>query len=160
MITIIISVHALIAVLDIFRPDPKNHLEIFKDEVNGCLGYVAIVPLLLMGDFFSDWINGLGIPFISSVPYYNGEWYTTCFVWISAIILLNLLMQTPSYILELRLKLFKTKKEKEILRVKREKEQIRKELGENRIQSILRKRPSIDYNYDYYDDSNIDELPF
>ena len=163
MVTIIIAVHALIAVLDILRPDKKSHLDIFEDDVSGCLGYVAIVPLLLMGDFFSDWINGFEIPFISNIPYYNGEWYTTCFVWISAIILLKISTQALNYMLELRLRLLMTRKEKEIIRIKHEKEQIRKKLAESRIHSIqkrYRKKPFIDYNFDYFDNSNLDDLPF
>ena len=163
MVTIIIAVHALIAVLDILRPDKKSHLDIFEDDVSGCLGYVAIVPLLLMGDFFSDWINGFEIPFISNIPYYNGEWYTTCFVWISAIILLKISTQALNYMLELRLRLLMTRKEKEIIRIKHEKKQIRKKLAESRIHSIqkrYRKKPFIDYNFDYFDNSNLDDLPF
>ena len=158
MIIIIISVHILVAVLDIFHP-----MNIFDGDGNGCLGYVAIIPVLLMGDFFSDWVNGLGIPFISNIPYYRGEWYTTCFIWISAIILLNISLQIHSYVLELRPKLFVTKKEKEIIHVRREKERIRKELDDIEAQrkhyNNIR-RPFIDHNYDYYDDSNYDDLPF
>lgn len=163
MAIIIIIVHVLVAVLDMFRPDKKFHLDIFDSDDNGCLGYVAIIPILLMGDFFSDWINGLGIPFISNIPYYHGEWYTTCFVWISAIILLNISLKIHSYVLELRLKLFMTKKEKKIIHVRREKVRIRKELDKKETQQNqynYRRRPFIDNNYDYFDYSSYDDLPF
>ena len=163
MAIIIIFVHVLVAVLDMFRPDKNFHLDIFDSDDNGCLGYVAIIPILLMGDFFSDWINGLGIPFISNIPYYHGEWYTTCFVWISATILLNISLKIHSYVLELRLKLFMTKKEKKIIHVRREKVRIRKELDKKETQQKqynYRRRPFIDYNYDYFDDSSYDDLPF
>ena len=79
-------------------------------------------------------------------------------------ILMNLFLLTPSnYMLELRLRLLMTRKEKEIIRIKHEKKQIRKKLAESRIHSIqkrYRKKPFIDYNFDYFDNSNLDDLPF
>lgn len=128
IMTIIFVAYLFALILDIFRPDKSKHLDVLHDDVNGCLGYVAIVPILLMGDFFADWVNSFNIPFFSSIPYYKDEWYVTCFIWLIGFILLKIAFSEHNYLLDLRLKIYQSDKEKEFSKINSEKERIRKEL--------------------------------
>lgn len=128
MLLMIVFVYTITILCDMYRPDKIIHLDVLENKSNGCLGYVTIVPIMLMSDFIPEWINGYNIPFISTMPYYKGDWYNTCFVWLIGYIMIMTSIHGIRYMLDLRLKIYQTTEEKEMYIKNIEKDRIRSEI--------------------------------
>lgn len=114
IISCLIIVLSVCVIIDIFRPNQEEHLAILAEDNIGCFAYIAILPLLMMGDFFSNWINKLDLSFISEQPFYNEEWYITALVWVVSYVIGALSFDMPKILLHLRMRYYLTPKEKEI----------------------------------------------
>ena len=97
----------ILAFVDIKRPEKNTHIKALGNEgPNGCLAWFNFIPLLFLADSFTDRFNGY-IPFLSQ-PYYKGEWYITTIIWICWWFSNSAFISLPEYMLEWRLKHFKT----------------------------------------------------
>lgn len=112
-ITALLLIGGLFIVLvfvDKSRPDKRYHIETIGNEgPAGCLGWINFIPLLLMADSFADWFNSY-FPFIKQ-PYYDEEWYITAMMWIIWWFSNMTIISLPQYLLEWRLKYFKSDEE-------------------------------------------------
>lgn len=158
IVMLYISELFLIAVLfvvlvfvDKLRPDKRYHIEtIGNDGPAGCLGWINFIPLLLMADSFTDWFNDY-LPFIMQ-PYYDDGWYITAMMWIIWWFSNTTIISMPQYLLEWRLKYFKTKEEAVSEQIEHELSLIRTEVAKEDKQWEEQKKRN---SYTYYDD-----LPF
>lgn len=124
--------------IDIFRPNQEEHLAILAEENMGCFAYIAILPLLMMGDFFSNWVNGLDLPLISELPLYDDEWFITALIWGASYIIGAACFNMPNFLLHLRMHYYMTPEEKairaeqeEIMKIHRELEEEKKNIARN-----------------------------
>lgn len=112
-VTILFLIALLFLVLvfvDRERPNKKEHIgALGNDGPVGFFGWINIIPLLLMADFFTDWFNS-NVPFLSQ-PFYKGEWYITALMWVVWWYSNMAIISMPEYLLEWRLKHFKTQEE-------------------------------------------------
>lgn len=158
IVMLYISELFLIAVLfvvlvfvDKLRPDKRYHIEtIGNDGPAGCLGWINFIPLLLMADSFTDWVNDY-LPFIMQ-PYYDDGWYITAMMWIIWWFSNTTIISMPQYLLEWRLKYFKTNEEAVSEQIEHELSLIRTEVAKEDKQWEEQKKRN---SYTYYDD-----LPF
>jgi len=96
--------------VDKSRPDKKYHISTIGNEgPAGCLGWINFIPLLLMADSFTELFN-VYLPFIKQ-PYYEGKWYITALMWIIWCCSNMAIISLPQYLLEWRLKHFKSDEE-------------------------------------------------
>ena len=87
------------------------------------------IPVLLMTDFVSEeMINRSKYFSFLDLPSYEGEWYITLFIWIVWYCSLMVFGQVFDKPYELRLKYYKTEKEKILEQEEKEKETIRSEI--------------------------------
>lgn len=149
----LVFIFSIFSVIDVFRPNKETNLAILDEENTGCFGYLALIPILMMGDFFSNWINGWKLPLISELPLYNEEWYMTVLIWVSAYFIMTFYTNVPHTILSIRKSIYLTQDEKEIKKEQEEINNIRKQI---RDEEEKRKRNQIRYR-SYYE--NLD-LPF
>ena len=137
----LVFIFSIISIIDIFRPNKDAHLSVLDEENAGCFGYLALIPLLMMGDFFSDWINSWGWPLISELPLYNEEWYITALIWMSAYFIMIFYTNMPNEILSLRKSIYLTQDEKEINKEQEEINYIRKRIkDEEEKRNQIRRR--------------------
>ena len=112
-LTILFLVALMFLVLvfvDRSRPNKKEHIGTLGSEgPAGFFWWINFIPLLFMSHFFTDWFNNI-VPFLSQ-PYYKGEWYITALMWIIWWYSGMAITSIPEYLLEWRLKYFKTKEE-------------------------------------------------
>jgi len=137
--------------VDKSRPDKRYHIKtIGNDGPAGCLGWFNFIPLLLMSDSFTDWFNGY-LPFIKQ-PYYDDEWYITVLMWVIWWYSNMTIISLPQYLLEWRLKHFKSDEEAKTEIREQELSVIRNEIEkeEKRCEENKKKK-----SYVYQDD-----LPF
>lgn len=96
--------------VDKSRPDKKYHISTIGNAgPAGCLGWINFIPLLLMADSFTELFN-VYLPFIKQ-PYYEGKWYITALMWIIWCCSNMAIISLPQYLLEWRLKHFKSDEE-------------------------------------------------
>lgn len=146
-------------IVDLCRPSKKYHIHPEGEGGFGCLGMIAIfIPVLLMTDIVSEGIINRSKWFsFLDLPSYNEEWYITLFIWVIwyCTFLVNCQIFDEPY--EIRLKFFKTEKEKIIEQEEKEKEiarsKIRKE--DERREKELKKKKERQRRFGYYND-----LPF
>ena len=113
--------------VDRLRPNKKEHISTLGSEgPAGFFWWINFIPLLLMSHFFTDYFNSI-VPFLSQ-PYYEGEWYITALMWIiwwySGVAITSI----PEYLLQWRLKHFKTQEELASEQTERELSTIRTEV--------------------------------
>ena len=117
----------ILSFIDIMRPNKRNHIDPTDSEgATGCLAWFCFIPLLFMVDSITDWFNET-FPFMNQ-PYYKGEWYTTALIWICWWYSNAAFIALPQYLLEWRLKYFKTKEEIKEEDLEKELSAIRKEI--------------------------------
>lgn len=144
----LIVVLSVCAIIDIFRPNQEEHLAILAEDNIGCFAYIAILPILMMGDFFSNWINGLDLSYISEQPFYNDKWYITALIWGAAYVIGALSLNMPKILLHLRMRYYLTPEEKEIRKTQEEIIDIRRQLEEEK----RKKKTQNQYRHYYIDD--------
>ena len=149
----LVFIFSIFGVIDVFRPNKETNLAVLDEENTGCFGYLALIPILMMGNFFSNWINGWNLPLISELPLYNEEWYMTVLIWVSAYFIMIFYTNVPHTILSLRKSIYLTQDEKEIKKEQEKINYIRKQI---RDEEEKRKRNKIRYR-SYYEDL---DLPF
>lgn len=147
---LLIGVLFLILVfVDRSRPDKKYHIKSIGDEgPAGCLGWFNFIPILLMADSFTDWFNDY-LPFIKQ-PYYDDEWYITVLMWIIWWNSNMAIISLPQYLLEWRLKHFKSDEEAKAEIKEQELTVIRNEIKEEEKRWEENKKKK----------SYVDDLPF
>lgn len=117
----------ILSFVDIMRPNKKYHIDSTESEgATGCLAWFCFIPLLLMVDSITDWFNDT-FSFMNQ-PYYKGEWYITALIWICWWCSNAAFIALPQYILEWRMKHFKTKEEIKEEDIEKELSTIRKEI--------------------------------
>ena len=102
----------------------------------------------MMGDFFSNWINGLDLSYISEQPFYNDKWYITALIWGAAYVIGALSLNMPKILLHLRMRYYLTPEEKEIRKTQEEIIDIRRQLEEEK----RKKKTQNQYRHYYIDD--------
>ncbi len=146
----------IIVFVDRIRPNKKEHIGTIGNEgPAGFFGWINFIPLLLMTDFFTDWLNS-NVPFLSQ-PFYKGEWYITALMWVVWWYSNMAIISMPKYLLEWRVKHFKTKEEAIAEQVEQELSTIRAEVEkeDKRREKELKEMKERQRWYGYYDD-----LPF
>lgn len=127
LLLLVVLLYLILAFIDIMRPDKKYHIDSTGNEgPTGCLAWFCFIPLLLMVDSVTDWFNDT-FPLLKQ-PYYNGEWYITILIWICWWYSNAAFISLPQYLLEWRLKHFKTKEEIKEEDIEKELSIIRKEI--------------------------------
>lgn len=143
----------IIVFVDRLRPNKKEHIGTIGNEgPAGFFGWINFIPLLLMTDFFTEWFNSI-VPFLSQ-PFYKGEWYITALMWVVWWYSNMAIISMPKYLLEWRLKHFKTQEEIIVEQAKQELLAIRVEV-EKEDKQREKKLKERQRRYGYYDD-----LPF
>ena len=156
IISCLIIVLSVCVIIDIFRPNQEEHLAILSEENIGCFAYIGILPLLMMGDFFSNWINGLDLSYISEQPFYNDKWYITALIWVESYAIGALSLNMPNILLHLRMRYYLTPEEETIETEQEEIIRIRKQL---RDAEEKKKRNGFRY-YHLYDDMPFDDYDY
>lgn len=156
IISCLIIVLSVCVIIDIFRPNQEEHLAILSEENIGCFAYIGILPLLMMGDFFSNWINGLDLSYISEQPFYNDKWYITALIWVESYAIGALSLNMPNILLHLRMRYYLTPEEETIKAEQEEIVRIRKQL---RDAEEKKKRNGFRY-YHLYDDMPFDDYDY
>lgn len=159
MLFAIIPLYSVIAVIDVFRPHKEKHVVLLDEEANGCFAFViALLPILMMGDFFTDWINGFELPFISNLPHYNDKWYITVLIWVMGYLIIMSHLYVPPIILKLRMKLYMTQEEKKIKTEMEEKNRISEEIRYKEEKNKIRNRRYLynDFPLDFDDNMYYD----
>lgn len=127
LLLLVVLLFLILAFVDIMRPNKKYHIDSTGNEgPTGCLAWFCFIPLLLMIDSVTDWLNDT-FPFMKQ-PYYNGEWYITIMIWICWWYSNAAFISLPQYLFEWRLKHFKTKEEIKEEEIEKELSFIRKEI--------------------------------
>jgi len=143
----------IIVFVDRLRPNKKEHIGTIGNEgPAGFFGWINFIPLLLMTDFFTEWFNSI-VPFLSQ-PFYKGEWYITALMWVVWWYSNMAIISMPNYLLEWRLKHFRTQEEIIVEQTKQELLAIRVEV-EKEDKQREKKLKERQRRYGYYDD-----LPF
>jgi len=143
----------IIVFVDRLRPNKKEHIGTIGNEgPAGFFGWINFIPLLLMTDFFTEWFNSI-VPFLSQ-PFYKGEWYITALMWVVWWYSNMAIISMPKYLLEWRLKHFKTQEEIIVEQARQELLAIRVEV-EKEDKQREKKLKERQRRYGYYDD-----LPF
>lgn len=102
--------YLVLVFVDRRRPNKKKHIRTIKnDGPAGFFGWINFIPLLLMTDTFTCWLNST-VPFLCQ-PFYESKWYITALVWVIWGFSNMAIISIPEYLLEWRLKYFKTKEE-------------------------------------------------
>ncbi len=137
--------------VDRLRPNKKEHIGTLGSEgPAGSFWWINFIPLLFMSHFITDWFNSI-VPFLSQ-PYYEGEWYITVLMWIVWWYSGMAITSIPEYLLEWRLKYFKTKEEADSEQTEHELSMIRAEVTkEDKQLEEQKKRGSYTHS---------DDLPF
>lgn len=148
----VIGVLSVCTTIDIFRPKQEEHLAFFDEGYTTGFAYIAFLPLFMMGDFFSNWINSFNIPLISNLPLYNDKWFITALIWGVSFIILGVTLNVPNTLLNLRMHFYLTQQEKAI---KSEQEEINSIRGKLKDEEEERKRLQNHHRY-YYDDFLLD----
>ena len=154
----LVVIFSAIAIMDVFRKNQEKHLSAITDEDNssfGCLVFTFLIPLLMMGDYFVNWINGFDLPLISDESFYNGQWYITLLIWISAYFIGGFYFNVPKLILSIRLYVYMTHDEK-IIKAEQEERiriqtQIEEEMSKNKKKNCHYYHSYDDFLYDDYD---------
>ena len=122
-----IFLYIVLNIIDLLRPSKKYHIDVENEGGFGCIGMIAIfIPVLLMTDFVSEeMINRSKYFSFLDLPSYEGEWYITLLIWIVWYCSLMVFGQVFDKPYELRLKYYKTEKEKILEQEEKEKEIIR-----------------------------------
>lgn len=159
----IIIMYSIIVVLDIFRPNKEELIAIFDEEGPGCFAFIiALLPILMMGDFFTDWINDLGLPLVSNLPQYDNKWYITTIIWVLSFFIIVFYTYTPYYLFSFRLNIYMTPEEKRIKALQEEKDRIQKQINDE--EEKRKKQSSNHYFYDdlpfNYDDNYYDDYDY
>ncbi len=125
---IIVSLMFLILVfVDRLRPNKKEHIwHVGNDGPAGFFGWINFIPLLLMADSITNWFNSR-VPFLSQ-PFYKDEWYITALMWVIWWYSNMTIISIPKYLLDWRLKYFKTKEESTVEQTEQEVSKIREEV--------------------------------
>ena len=146
-------------IVDLCRPSKKYHIHPEGEGGFGCLGMIAVfIPVLLMTDVVSEgMINRSKWFSFLDLPSYNEEWYITLLIWViwyCSFLVYGHILDKPY---EIRLKYYKTEKEKIIEQEEREKEIVRSEVRkeDERREKELKEMKERQKRYGYYDD-----LPF
>ncbi len=146
-------------IVDLCRPLKKYHIHPEGEGGFGCLGMIAVfIPVLLMTDVVSEeMINCSKYFSFLDLPSYNEEWYITLLIWIiwyCSFLVYGQIFDKPY---EIRLKYFKTEKEKIIEQEEKEKEIVRSEIRkeDDQREKELKEMKERHRRFGYYDD-----LPF
>ena len=151
LLLLVVLLSLILAFVDIMRPNKKYHIDSTGNEgPAGFLAWFCFIPLLLMVDTVTDWFNDT-FPFLKQ-PYYNGEWYVTIMIWICWWYSNAAFISLPQYLLEWRLKHFKTKEEIKEEEIEKELSFIRKGIEKEDKEWEERKETNR-YN-------PVDDLPF
>lgn len=151
LLLLVVLLFLILAFVDIMRPNKKYHIDSTGNEgPAGFLAWFCFIPLLLMVDTVTDWFNDT-FPFLKQ-PYYNGEWYVTIMIWICWWYSNAAFISLPQYLLEWRLKHFKTKEEIKEEEIEKELSFIRKGIEKEDKEWEERKETNR-YN-------PVDDLPF
>ena len=145
----LISLMFLILVfVDRLRPNKKEHIGTIGSEgPAGFFGWINFFPILLMSDGFTNWFNGY-VPFLSQ-PFYKGEWFITVLMWVVWWFSNMAIISLPQYLLEWRLKHYKTQEETIVEQTEKELSLIREEIKkEDKQQEECKKRNTYAYNND------------
>ena len=146
----------ILAFVDRVRPNKKEHIgTIGNDGPAGFFGWINFIPLLLMADSFTDWFNS-NVPFLSQ-PYYKSEWYITALMWVVWWCSNGAIISIPEYLLEWRLKYFKSQEEAIVEQEEQNLSNIRAEVEkeDKRREKELKEMKERQRRYGHYDD-----LPF
>ena len=137
--------------VDRLRPNKKEHIGTLGSEgPAGFFWWLNFIPLLFMSHFITDWFNSI-VPFLRQ-PYYEGEWYITVLMWVIWWYSGMAIASMPEYLLEWRLKYFKTKEEADSEQIGHELSLIRAEVTkEDKQLEEQKKRGSYTHS---------DDLPF
>ena len=137
--------------VDRLRPNKKEHIGTLGSEgPAGFFWWLNFIPLLFMSHFITGWFNSI-VPFLRQ-PYYEGEWYITVLMWVIWWYSGMAIASMPEYLLEWRLKYFKTKEEADSEQIGHELSLIRAEVTkEDKQLEEQKKRGSYTHN---------DDLPF
>ena len=137
--------------VDRLRPNKKEHIGTLGSEgPAGFFWWLNFIPLLFMSHFITEWFNSI-VPFLRQ-PYYEGEWYITVLMWVIWWYSGMAIASMPEYLLEWRLKYFKTKEEADSEQIGHELSLIRAEVTkEDKQLEEQKKRGSYTHN---------DDLPF
>ena len=133
------------------RPNKEEHIRAIRNEgPAGFFGWINFIPLLLMADTFTYWLNN-NVPFLNQ-PLYESNWYITALMWVIWWFSNMAIISIPKYLLEWRLNYFKTKEETASEQTEHELSMIRAEVAkEDKQWEEQKKRNSFVSN---------DDLPF
>lgn len=153
-----IILYVVLNVIDLLRPSKKYHIDVESEGGFGCLGMIAVfIPVLLMTDFVSEeMINRSKYFSFLDLPPYEEEWYVTLLIWIVWYCSLMVFGQVSDNPYELRLKYYKTEKEKILEQEEKEKGIIRSEIRKEEEQRENEQKETENRNK-YW---RSDDLPF
>ena len=133
------------------RPNKEEHIRAIRNEgPAGFFGWINFIPLLLMADTFTYWLNN-NVPFLNQ-PFYESNWYITALMWVIWWLSNMAIISIPEYLLEWRLKYFKTKEEADSEQTEHELSMIRAEVTKEDKQWKEQKKRNSFVSYD--------DLPF
>lgn len=143
-------------IVDLCRPSKKYHIHPEGEGGFGCLGMIAVfIPVLLMTDVVSEgMINRSKWFSFLDLPSYNEEWYITLLIWViwyCSFLVYGQIFDKPY---DIRLKYYKTEKEKIIEQEEKEKEIVRSEVRkeDERREKELKEMKERQKRYCYYND--------
>ena len=133
------------------RPNKEEHIRAIRNEgPAGFFGWINFIPLLLMADTFTYWLNN-NVPFLNQ-PLYESNWYITALMWVIWWFSNMAIISIPEYLLEWRLNYFKTKEEAASEQTEHELSMIRAEVAKEDKQWEEQKKRNSFVSYD--------DLPF
>ena len=139
--------YLVLVFVDRRRPNKKEHIRTIKnDGPAGYFGWINFIPLLLMTDTFTCWLNST-VPFLCQ-PFYESKWYITALVWVIWWFSNMAIISIPEYLLEWRLKYFKTKEEAASEQTEHELSMIRAEVAKEDKQWEEQKKRNSFVSYD------------
>lgn len=139
--------YLVLVFVDRRRPNKKEHIRTIKnDGPAGFFGWINFIPLLLMTDTFTCWFNST-VPFLCQ-PFYESKWYITALVWVIWWFSNVAIISIPEYLLEWRLKYFKTKEEAVSEQTEHELSMIRAEVAKEDKQWEEQKKRNSFVSYD------------
>ena len=139
--------YLVLVFVDRRRPNKKEHIRTIKnDGPAGFFGWINFIPLLLMTDTFTCWFNST-VPFLCQ-PFYESKWYITALVWVIWWFSNMAIISIPEYLLEWRLKYFKTKEEAASEQTEHELSMIRAEVAKEDKQWEEQKKRNSFVSYD------------
>lgn len=129
------------------RPNKEEHIRAIRNEgPAGFFGWINFIPLLLMTDTFTYWLNN-NVPFLNQ-PFYESKWYITALMWVIWWFSNMAIISIPEYLLVWRLRYFKTKEEAASEQTEHELSMIRAEVAKEDKQWDEQKKRNSFVSYD------------